>query len=108
MAPRPLETRDQFIARLRQAHARGACPELRFGGHHYTHAVVVEGGVWRVRPLVLERAKADAYLAEHGMFMPEHAEMLSEPGPEVLLEASSLDALCVALRAGPWPLAFSR
>src|SRR5690606_25086124 len=108
MAPRALETLDHFIARLREAHARGGCPEVRLGGHHYTHAVVVEGGVFRVRPLILDRAKAEAYLAEHGMFMPEHAEMLSEPGPEVVLEAGSLDALCVALRAAPWPLALRR
>lgn len=99
MAPRALETLDQFITRLRQAHARKACPEVRFGGHHYTHAVVVEDGVFRVRPLILDRARADAYMAEHRSFMPEHAEMLSEPGPEVLLEASSLDGICEALRA---------
>lgn len=104
MAPRPLETRDQFIQRLRAAAARGAQDPIGFGGHHFTHAVVVEAGTWRVRRLHLDRAKADAYLAEHGMFMPEHAEMLSEPGPEVVLEAASLEALITGLRALPWPL----
>lgn len=103
MAPRPLETRDQLIARLRAAGDAIARTPLRFGAHHFTHAVVVEGGRWRVRPLVLDRAKAEAYRAEHGMFMPEHAEMLSEPGPDIWLEAGSLAELITALAAAPWP-----
>lgn len=104
MAPRPLETRDQLVERLRRAGNRVAKTPLRFGGHHHSHVVVVERGVWRVRRLVLDRAKADAYLAEHGMFMPEHAEMLSEPGPEVVCEASSLEGLIAAMLAMKWPL----
>lgn len=104
MAPRPLETRDGFIHRLRAAADRVAQQPVGFGGHHFTHAVVVEDGVWRIRRLHLDRAKADAYRAEHGMFMPEHAEMLSEPGPEVVLAAASLDELIDGLRALPWPL----
>lgn len=104
MAPRALESRDQLIARLRAAGDAIARRPLRFGGHHFTHVVVVEDGRWRVRRLTLDRAKADAYMAEHGMFMPEHAEMLSEPGPEIALEADSLEALIAALKAAPWPL----
>jgi hypothetical protein len=103
MAPRPLETRDALIARIRAAGDAIARTPLRFGGHHFTHAVVVERGRWRVRPLVLDRARADAYLKEHGMFMPEHAELLSEPGPDVWLEAGSLEELIAALKAAPWP-----
>jgi hypothetical protein len=52
---------------------------------------------------VLDRAKADEHLAKHGMFMPEHAEMLSEPGDEVLLAADSREALAAALLVA-WPL----
>jgi hypothetical protein len=104
MAPRPLESRDDFIARLRAAAGHVKKRPLGFGASHYSHVVVVEAGVWRVRPLVLDRARADAYLAEHGRFMPEHAEMLSEPGPKIVLEAASLEDLITALRSAPWPL----
>lgn len=104
MAPRPLESLDAFIARLRSAGDGVARTPLRFGGHHFSHAVVVEDGVWSVRPLVLDRARADKYLQEHGMFMPEHAEMLSEPGDTRVLEADSLEGLIAALKAGRWPL----
>lgn len=102
MAPRPLESRDVFIARLRAAAAKGLRAPLGFGGHHYSHVVVAEDGAWRVRKLVLDPAKAEAFLAEHRMFMPEHAEQLSEPGP-VVLEAASLEGLIAALRSSPWP-----
>ncbi len=104
MAPRFLESRDALIARLRAAGERVVHQPLRFGGHHFTHAVVVEHGAWQVRRLELDRAKAEAYLAEHGMFMPEHAEMLSEPGPDVVLTAGSLEDLVTAIQAAAWPL----
>lgn len=104
MAPRPLETREQLIERLLRVGDRVVAAPLRFGGHHHTHAVVVESGVWRVRRLTLDRAKAAAYLAEHGMFMPEHAEELSEPGPDVVCEAGSLAGLIAGLQRLPWPL----
>lgn len=103
MAPRPLESRDQFIARLRAAAARAATQPIGFGGHHFTHVVVREDDGWKVRRLVLDRARADAYREQHGIFMPEHAEMLSEPGP-VVIAAESLEALIAALAARPWPL----
>jgi hypothetical protein len=103
MAPRPLESRDQLIARIRAAGPAIARTPLRFGGHHFTHVVVVEDGLWRVRPLTLDRDKAEAYMKEHGMFMPEHAEMLSEPGPVVLLEADSLEGLIAEIARAPWP-----
>ncbi|MCA9658497.1 MAG: hypothetical protein KC486_09140 [Myxococcales bacterium] len=104
MAPRPLESRAEFIDRLRQANADGPCPEVRVGGHHYTHAVVHRDGVWELRRLVLEPAKMEAYIAEHGCFMPEHAEMLSAPGPDALLSATSLEKLCADLHKLRWPL----
>lgn len=104
MAPRPIESRDALIARLRAAGERTIDQPLRFGGRHFTHAVVVEHGAWQVRRLRLERAKAEAYLAEHGRFMPEHAEMLSEPGPDIVLTAASLEGLIAAIQAVAWPL----
>ena len=53
--------------------------------------------------LVLDRARADQYMQEHGRFMPEDAEGLSEPGP-VVLEAGSLEQLITLLRAASWPM----
>lgn len=87
MAPRMPESLKDFANRFRAAADRGDS-QIRFGLHHYSHAIVLEDGVWRVRGLVLDRAKAEAYRAEHGMFMPEHAEMLSEPGPDILFEGT--------------------
>jgi len=102
MAPRAIESKEQVVARLRGVAGR-AGEVMRFGGHHFTHAIVVRDGAWQVRRLVLDPAKGAAYLAEHGMFMPEHAEMLSEPGDEVLLAAESREALAAALLVA-WPL----
>lgn len=87
MAPRPLETVEQFTARFRKAVQDGQS-EVRFGGHHFTHAIVLEDGTWCVRRLVLDPARAERYRREHGYFMPETAEMLSEPGGEILARGS--------------------
>ena len=104
MAPRPLESKAQFLARLSaQAKSLKKSP-VGFGQHHFSHAVVVEEGVFRVRRLVLAKEKADAYLKEHGRFMPEHAEMLSEPTGAIVLEAPTLEALISKLEAASWPL----
>lgn len=103
MAPRPLESREAFIARLVAAGTKIRRHPMRFGGHHFTHVAALEGEVWRVRRLVLDRAKADAYMREHGSFMPEHAEMLAEPGP-VVLEAATLAGLVEALQGVRWPM----
>lgn len=102
MAPRPLESKEQVVARLRAVAARSG-EVMRFGGHHFSHAIVVHEGEWQVRRLVLDRAKGEAYLAKHGTFMPEHAEMLSEPGDVVLLAAGSREELIAALLRA-WPL----
>lgn len=104
MAPRPLETRERFIERLRAHAAAGVRSPMGVGGHHFTHAVVLEDGVWRIRELHLDPAKVEAYRAAHSSFMPEHAEALSEPGPYVLLEAASLEALLTGIQGLPWPL----
>jgi hypothetical protein len=103
MAPRPLESLDQFIARLRTAVASGA-QEVRFGGHHFSHAVVSENGRWRVRKLVLDRARADAFLKERGYFMPENAEDLAEPGEPIVFEAADLEGLVALLETASWPM----
>lgn len=108
MAPRRLETREEFIGRLRRSANRVAQSPLGVGEHHFTHAVVLEDGVWRIRRLYLDPAKVAAYRAEHTTFMPEHVEALSEPGPEIVLEAPSLEALIEGLQALPWPLRLAR
>jgi hypothetical protein len=102
MAPRALESKESFLARLEKA-AKAGATEVRFGQHHFSHAVCLEQGTWRVRRLFTDRAKAEAFLKEHGHFMPENNEQLAEPGPDVVLEAPSLDALLAAFRKGPWP-----
>jgi len=102
MAPRLLESREDFLARLQQA-ARLGKKEVRFGAHHFSHAACLEGATWRVRRLVTPRAKAEAFLKQHGRFMPEDNEALAEPA-DVMLEAPTLGALVEALRRGPWPL----
>lgn len=88
---------------MRLQHADVGGVTLRFGGHHFTHAVAVEDGLWLVRRLVLDLTKAREFQARRGRFMPEDAEDLSEPGP-VVLQAPSLAELIAALQAAPWPL----
>lgn len=104
MAPRPLETKDAFVKRLRSSWKANGSAQVGFGTHHFTHAVIREGGRLRVRALVLSREKADAYRATHGSFMPEHAELLSEPTGAIVYEAATLDELVTLITAGPWPL----
>lgn len=96
MAP---ESMERFLARLRAGAPRLATTPVRFGSPHHSHAVVQEGASFRVRQLVLSKEKAEAYLAKHGIFMPEHAALISEPTGRVELEASSLDELIRLLQA---------
>ena len=102
MAPRAPESRVHFFRRLRSAIAQGQT-EVRFGYHHFSHAVCVEDGLFRIRKLELTAAKANAYLEQHGAFMPEHAEALSTPG-ELVFEGASLDAVVEELDKSGWPL----
>lgn len=101
MAPRWLETREEFITRLRRSAAHVARSPVGVGEHHFTHAVVLEDRVWRSRRLYLDPAKVAAYRAEHTNFMPEHVWAFSEPGPEIGLAAPSLEALIDGLQALP-------
>lgn len=99
MAPRAPESFAHLVGRLRRAAAEGR-RQVAFqarGMSHCTHVVVVEDGRWRLRRWWLDPHKAEAYLKAHGRFMPEDAEAISEPGPEVLLEADDLEAFIVAL-----------
>lgn len=105
MAPRALETKAQFVKRLAQTWRADGSVTVGLGQHHWTHGVVLEDGKLRVRRLVLDPAKAEAYRREHnGMFMPEHAERLSEPTGAIVYEADTLKALIALVEAGPWPL----
>lgn len=104
MAPRALESKAQFIARLRSQAKSIATQPVGLGTHHFSHAVVLEEGLFRVRRLVLPKAKVDAYVAEHKSFMPEHAEMLSEPTGDVVFEAPTLEGLIAKFEAARWPL----
>lgn len=104
MAPRPLESKESFIARLRTSWRPDGSARIGVGTHHFTHGVVLEDGKLRIRELVLDRAKADEYRKKHGRFMPEHAEMLSEPTGAILYEAATLEELVKLIAAGRWPL----
>ncbi|MFO0594825.1 MAG: hypothetical protein U0228_05965 [Myxococcaceae bacterium] len=66
---------------------------VRFGAPHHSHAVLEENGRFVVRGLVLDPEKGKAFLREHGHFMPENAEDLSEPTGPVVLEAGSVEEL---------------
>lgn len=104
MAPRALESKAQFLERLKRAAKALEKGPVGFGQHHFSHAVVFEDGRYRVRRLVLPPGKAEAYLKEHGMFMPEHAEMLSEPSGEIVLEAETLEGLISVIEKARWPM----
>lgn len=66
--------------------------------------MVQQEGAWRVRRLELAAGVAEAHLRDHGRFMPEDAERLSEPTGAVVLEAPTLEELIRLLEAAPWPL----
>lgn len=102
MAPRAPETMDAFVERLQRAAERGV-RQVPFGEHHWSHVACEEDGVWRLRQWVLDEKKAEEHRRTHGRFMPEDAEMLSEPGPAVLLEEATLPDFIVRLRKH-WPL----
>ena len=104
MAPRALETKAQFIARLRKQAGTIATQRVGVGMHHWSHMVVFEEGVFRLRRLVLPKEKVEAYRKEHSSFMPEHAEMLSEPTGAIELEAPTLEGLISKLESFRWPL----
>lgn len=104
MAPRAPESKDGFLKRLRSGWKKDGSARIALGSPHHTHGVVLEEGRLRVRRLVLAKEKADAYLAEHRTFMPEHAEMLSEPTGAIVYDAASLEDLVQLMEAGRWPL----
>ena len=104
MAPRAPESKDEFLKRLRSSWRSDGSARVGLGSPHHSHGVVLEGGRLRVRELELPKAKVDAYIAEHRTFMPEHAEMLSEPTGAIVYDAASLEELVSLIEAGPWPL----
>jgi hypothetical protein len=99
MAPRPPESMHEVVRRIREGAAHLSTQPVRFGAPHHSHAVVKEEGRYRVRQLVLSRARADAFLKQHGRFMPENAEDLSEPTGAIEHDFATLDELINALLA---------
>ncbi len=75
---------------------------VRFNPQYGSYAVCREPGGWAVRRMEVHAADAEAFRAEHGIFMPEHAAMIAKPG-KLILEAPTMHALVEALDAG-WPL----
>ena len=100
MAPRAPETFKAFKKRLKKSLKEGRS-EIRYGLHHFSHAVCLEEGVFRVRRLEFTQEEADAYMREHGAFMPEQAEAISKPRT-LEFEAANLDALLDLLEQR-WP-----
>jgi len=101
MAPRTPESLEAFFERLERQVGKGEI-EVRFGQYHATHAVCLEDRVFRVRRLELSQEEAHAYLEEHGVFMPEHAEFLSKPGT-LIHEVASLKDLKSWFKSQSWP-----
>jgi hypothetical protein len=101
VSPRAPESYEHFEQRARRALGAGAA-EVRYGLHHFSHALVTEpDATFTVRLLEYTQAEADAYLAEHGMFMPESAESIST-ARTVIAKARTLDdALAMVKR--DWP-----
>jgi len=101
MAPRALETKPEFLKRLKRDAAAGQ-NVVPFGAHHFTHAACREDGAWRVRRLEYTQEEADAYLKANGMFMPESAEEISRPRT-LVFDAPTLEALIAELETHAWP-----
>ena len=73
-----------------------------------THVAIVEqDGVFRIRALVVDRAKADRAsreaLANGESWMPEHHYGLGEPTGEIHVEAATRAALVAEMEAMEWP-----
>ncbi len=99
MAPRPPEPMQEVVRRIRAGADHLATRPVRYGAPHHSRAVVKEDGRYRVRELVLQREKADAFLQKHGHFMPENAEALSEPTGAIEHDFATLEELITALLA---------
>lgn len=93
------------MKRLRASWKEDGSARVGIGSPHHSHGVVLQNGRLQVRRLVLPKEKVDAYLAKHRTFMPEHAELLSEPTGAIVYDATSLEELVQLIEAGRWPLA---
>ena len=82
MAPRAIESKEQVVARLRGVAGR-AGEVMRFGGHHFTHAIVVRDGAWQVRRLVLS--------AGAGFLVPLLGDIIRMPGLPATPQADKID-----------------
>jgi hypothetical protein len=100
MAPRLPEPFNAFVLRLQKELKEGHT-EIRYGRNHHSHAVCLEDDVFRVRRLETTKEEAEAFMREHGMFMPENAEAISKPR-SLEFEAANLDTLLELLEKN-WP-----
>ena len=80
---------------------------LRFGSPHPCTAIVEQGGVFRVRDLVVDEADSRAAFeearAKKQSFMPENHFGLGKPTGKIHLEAKTLDELREKIEAFSWP-----
>ncbi len=108
MAPRAPVSAELVISQLKGNEERLKKQPYKFGAPHFTHAVVAEDGVFRVRrlvpDLVAQRKAFEEAMAQKRSFMPEHAEQLTLATGAVVLEAPTLEELIAKLRESKWPL----
>ena len=100
MAPRLPESFDEFRKRLKAALERGETV-IPFGRHHFDRAVCREGDRWVLRRLETTPEECEAYLKEHGIFMPEHQEEIAKPRT-ILFETALFEELVSHLKALSW------
>lgn len=76
----------------------------KFGAPSVEFAVCRAGEAWQVRRLVLDPTLVQERVARKIPLLCGQGEEVLSPGPEILLEAPSLDDFCAALEVmKPWP-----
>jgi hypothetical protein len=102
MAPLPPVGRARALALVE----KGSLP-VHLGSPHPSVMIVEQGGVFRIRDLVIDPREADAAreaaLAQRKPWMPEHYHALGTPTGTIHAEAATRDELLAAMRAMDWP-----
>ena len=101
MAPMAPLGRDAAVKLIRE----GKLP-IWFGSPHPMVMILEQDGVFRVRQLVIDQAKAkadnQAALAAGRSWMPEHYYALGEPTGTIYLEAPTREALIDGVMTMTW------